>query len=40
MVFDCEEAKVKETLLDLGYYQLGFYSYYFQEALATCGGFF
>lgn len=25
MVFDCEEAKVKEILLDIGYYRLGFY---------------
>lgn len=25
MVFDCEIEKVKETLLDIGYYRLGFY---------------
>jgi abortive infection bacteriophage resistance protein len=25
MVFDCEEAKIKEHLLDIGYYRLGFY---------------
>jgi abortive infection bacteriophage resistance protein len=25
MVFDCDEAKVKEILLDIGYYRLGFY---------------
>lgn len=25
MVFDCEENKVKEHLLDIGYYRLGFY---------------
>ena len=31
MVFDCEIEKVKETLLDIGYYRLGFYSYYFQD---------
>lgn len=31
MVFDCEVEKVKETLLDIGYYRLGFYSYYFQD---------
>lgn len=31
MVFDCEIEKVKETLLDVGYYRLGFYSYYFQD---------
>lgn len=31
MVFDCDIEKVKETLLDIGYYRLGFYSYYFQD---------
>ncbi len=31
MVFDCDLEKVKETLLDIGYYRLGFYSYYFQD---------
>ena len=31
MAFDCELEKVKETLLDIGYYRLGFYSYYFQD---------
>jgi abortive infection bacteriophage resistance protein len=31
MKFDCELEKVKETLLDIGYYRLGFYSYYFQD---------
>jgi abortive infection bacteriophage resistance protein len=31
MVFDCEKEKVEETLLDIGYYRLGFYSYYFQD---------
>ena len=25
MTFDCETEKVKETLLDIGYYRLGFY---------------
>lgn len=25
MVFDCEEPKIKEHLLDIGYYRLGFY---------------
>ncbi len=25
MIFDCEETKVKEILLDIGYYRLGFY---------------
>lgn len=25
MAFDCDEAKVKEHLLDIGYYRLGFY---------------
>lgn len=25
MVFDCEEEKIKEHLLDIGYYRLGFY---------------
>ena len=25
MVFDCDIEKVKETLLDIGYYRLGFY---------------
>lgn len=25
MVFDCEDAKIKEHLLDIGYYRLGFY---------------
>ncbi|MFA9211198.1 MAG: Abi family protein [Moraxellaceae bacterium] len=25
VIFDCEEAKVKEILLDIGYYRLGFY---------------
>ena len=31
MVFDCDLEKVKETLLDIGYYRLGFYTYYFQD---------
>lgn len=31
MKFDCDTEKVKETLLDIGYYRLGFYSYYFQD---------
>jgi abortive infection bacteriophage resistance protein len=31
MVFDCDIEKVKEILLDIGYYRLGFYSYYFQD---------
>ena len=31
MVFDCDVEKIKETLLDIGYYRLGFYSYYFQD---------
>lgn len=33
MIFDCEIEKVKETLLDIGYYRLGFYSYYFQDKI-------
>jgi abortive infection bacteriophage resistance protein len=32
MVFDCEIEKIKESLLDIGYYRLGFYTYYFQDA--------
>lgn len=31
MMFDCENEKIKETLLDIGYYRLGFYTYYFQD---------
>jgi abortive infection bacteriophage resistance protein len=30
MVFDCEESKVKEILLDIGYYRLGFYWNHFE----------
>ena len=33
MVFDCEIEKVKETLLDIGHYRLGLYSYYFQDKI-------
>lgn len=31
LVLDCEIEKVKETLLDIGYYRLGFYTFYFQD---------
>ena len=30
MVFDCQEEKVKEQLLDIGYYRLGFYWFPFE----------
>lgn len=30
MVFDCDEEKVKEQLLDIGYYRLGFYWFPFE----------
>lgn len=31
MTFDYEEAKLKEILLDIGYYKLGFYWHHFQK---------
>lgn len=31
MTFDCEESKLKEILLDIGYYKLGFYWHHFQK---------
>lgn len=31
MTFDCKESKLKEILLDIGYYKLGFYWHHFQK---------
>lgn len=31
MILDCEEYKIKEHLLDIGYYRLGFYWFPFEE---------
>lgn len=31
MILDCEESKIKEYLLDIGYYRLGFYWFPFEK---------